>query len=172
MTSRSWIRSRALAMAAAVGIAALTAAPAASGQDVPVREADYEWVLRDLDGEVFPLERYRGRPLVLNVWATWCAPCVAELASLERLATSMEGSGIEFLIVSPEPVARVGSFLRRYGYTIPAAVEDQRMPASFELRALPTTYVLDASGRIVLQHRGAAEWDRPEVRRFLRRLTR
>lgn len=134
--------------------------------------ADYDWALRDMDGGTFLLERYRGRPLVLNVWATWCAPCVAELASLERLAESLSGVGVEVLVVSPEPAARVRSFLRRHGYRLPAAVEDQRMPASFGLRALPTTYVIAADGRIVLSHRGAADWDRPEVRRLIRRLVR
>lgn len=177
---------RARALLASAGIAALAAvatlavAAGASGQELEtpertpgaVGEAEYDWALRDLNGERFLLERYRGQPLVLNVWATWCAPCVAELASLERLAGSLEGTGIQLLIVSPEPAERVRAFLRRHGYRLPAAVEDQRMPAAFELRALPTTYVLDASGRIVLRHRGAAEWDRPEVRRFLLRWAR
>lgn len=135
-------------------------------------EADYDWSLRDLEDEVFSLERYRGTPLVLNMWATWCAPCVAELASLERLAASLEGEGVELLIVSPEPVARVRSFLRRHGYRLPAAVEDQRMPGAFGLRALPTTYILDGRGRIVVAHRGAADWDQDAVRRLLLRLAR
>lgn len=146
-----------------------SAGPVLDGQ---VAVSDYEWSLRELDGGTFRLERYRGKPLVLNVWATWCAPCVAELASLERLADSVEGQGVQFLIVSPEPAGRVRSFLRRHGYRIPAAVEDQRMPESFRLRALPTTYVLDRSGRIVLAHRGAADWDTDELRRLLRALAR
>ena len=143
-----------------------------AAQSVEGARAELDWTLRGLDGETFELERYLGRPLVLNMWATWCTPCVAELGSLDRLAESLVGSGVEFLIVSPESADRVRSFLRRHSYALPAAVEDQRMPASFGLRALPTTYVLDREGRVVLAYRGAADWDRDAVRRFLIALTR
>lgn len=166
---RSAVVAALLAPSLAVAQAPVTA-ESSGGADYG--EADFDWSLRGLDGHTFRLDRYRGRPLVLNIWATWCAPCVAELSSLERLAESLTGTGIELLAVSPEPAARVRSFLRRYGYALPVAVEDQRMPESFGLRALPTTYVLDGRGRIVLVHRGAAEWDRLEVRTFLLGLLR
>ncbi len=147
-------------------LAVMCAAGAAAQAPDPAR-ADYDWALHDLAGRELMLEEFRGRPVVLNVWATWCAPCVAELASLDRLARSLAGSDVIVLAVSPESRSTVRSFLRRYDYRLAVAVEDQRMPASFGLRALPTTYILDRDGRIVFEHRGAADWDRDVVRRFL-----
>lgn len=128
--------------------------------------ADYDWTLGTLDGDTLRLDRFHDRVLFINVWATWCPPCVGELASIERLRGSLDAD-VEFLLVSPEDAAPVRRFLRRYGYALPVYLEREEMPAAFGLRALPTTFVVDRAGRIVLKHRGAAEWDDAAVREFL-----
>lgn len=132
--------------------------------------AEYAWTLRTLEGNTTRLERYRGRVLFINVWATWCAPCVAEMAGIERLRASLAGSGVEFLLVSPETAEPVERFLRRYRYDLPILLEGEEMPDGFGLRALPTTFIVDRSGRVALRHRGAADWDQPPVRALLLRL--
>jgi thiol-disulfide isomerase/thioredoxin len=134
--------------------------------------ADYDWTLRRLDGERVQLGAYRGRVLFINVWASWCLPCVAEMASITRLRDSLRDTGVEFLLVSPEEREPVERFLRRYDYDLPVLLEAQEMPRAFGLRALPTTYVVDRSGNIVLKHRGAADWDSEAVRDFLQALIR
>lgn len=132
--------------------------------------ADYDWTIRTPQGERVRLEAYRGRVLFINMWASWCAPCVAEMASIQRLHDSLRGTEVEFLLVSPEAPEPVMRFLRRYEYDLPVFLEVGDMPNAFGLRALPTTFVVDRSGNIVLKHRGAAEWDDPAVRAFLRAL--
>lgn len=144
---------------------------AADAQQPELRaRADYAWTLRTLDGEAVSLERYRGRPLFLNVWATWCAPCLAELESIQRLAARAEAGGVAFLLVSPEEPEVVDRFRRRFRLSLPVLVEGTRMPAGWRLRALPTTWIVDAAGRIMLRHQGAADWDRAEVAALLRAL--
>ncbi len=149
-------------------------APASAAQDTleVVGLADYDWALETLDGRGVSLAEYRGEVLVINAWATWCAPCVAELASFDRLRRGFEAdTGVRFLFISPEDPEPVRAFLRRYGYRdLPVLVEDERMPDAWGLEALPTTWVVDRQGRIVLRHRGAADWDTEPVRRFLRYL--
>lgn len=132
--------------------------------------ADYTWTLRTLEGERVPLEKYRGRVLFINMWASWCLPCVAEMESIQQLRDSLRGSEVEFLLVSPEEAEPVERFLKRYGYALPVFLEAGEMPEAFGLRALPTTYVVDRSGNIVLKHRGATDWDDAAVRAFLSRL--
>lgn len=173
MTGRTAVLLLALAPVPIVGQDTISpAAQRPKAEPASFGRAEYDWTLRDLEGQRFRLGRYRGRTLVLNVWATWCAPCVRELATLDRLAGSVVDLDVAFLLVSPERLDIVRAFLRRQGVTLPAAVEDQRMPASFGLEALPTTYIINRSGQIVLAHRGAADWDTDEVRALVRRLAR
>ena len=138
-----------------------TASSAARGLD---------WRLWDLGGSEVSLVELTGRPLVVNVWATWCLPCVAEIRSLERLARSLEGEDVGFAMVAPQERRAVAQWVGRRGYALPFYVERAPMPEPFGLEAVPTTWILDAWGRVVLKHRGALDWDRDDVRALLRRL--
>lgn len=156
--------------AAAMGAAPLAAqgdaAPGGPGEGV---SPDPGWTLRTLDGATFTLGDLRGRPVFVNVWATWCPPCVAELASIDRLATAV-GDGVAFLLVSPEDEAAVRAFLRRRPLGVEPVLEHTLAPAALGVEALPHTAILDADGAVVLRHRGAAVWDTPEVEALLRAL--
>ncbi len=134
--------------------------------------ADYKWRLRQLDGRVRSFAEWRGRVVVVNLWATWCSPCVAELASIQRLHDSLAGTGVHFLIVSPEQAGPVERFIRHRRNTLPVFLELDPIPGAYGLTALPTTYVVDRTGTIVLKHRGAADWDTDAMREFLRGLVR
>ena len=130
--------------------------------------ADFDWVLRSADGAELRLEAYRGRVLFLNLWATWCVPCVAELGSIERLAASLADTDVAFLLVSPESSDAVRSFARRLGIGLPVLTEATRAPRAWGVEAVPTTWIVDGAGRIVLKRRGAADWDAPGARALLR----
>jgi len=137
--------------------------------------ADYTWRLESLGGERLTLERYRGRTLFINVWASWCAPCVAELDGVQELYDSLrigEGadSSIAVVLITPDRRSAAERFIRRRGLTVPAYIEARRTPSAFGLRALPTTYIVAPDGDIVLAHLGAAKWNTAEVRAFLRAL--
>jgi thiol-disulfide isomerase/thioredoxin len=130
--------------------------------------ADFTWRIRALDGEPTTLERFRGEVLFINVWASWCAPCVRELASIERLKARLGDTGVQFLIVAAERERPVRRFLRRYRYDLPFYLEESRMPPAFGLRGLPTSWLVDREGRIVLLRHGEAVWDTDEVEAFVR----
>ena len=165
----STAQTAALAAAALLGGAAgvMAQGVATAGESLP---PGLEWELRTLDGRSLRLADLAGRPVVLNVWATWCLPCVAELRSFERLARSMDGSNVAFAMVAPQSREAVAEWVSRRDYALPFYVEADRMPRAFGLEAVPTTWVLDAAGRVVLKHRGAVDWDRDDVRELLRRL--
>lgn len=158
------------------GILALAAVLLLQGADPGVLEgqappqADFDWTIRPLEGEPTSLESFRGRVLFIHMWATWCGPCVAEMAQIQALRASLEGTGVTFLLVSPERPKDVRAFLRRYDYDLPVFLEIQDMPRAFGLEALPSTFIVDRGGRIVFRHRGALEWNQETVRRFLRGL--
>ena len=164
---------RAIALAvtlASTAVAPLAAQPAKPTDADRVAVEAARWRLRSLDGGVVTLGAMRGRPVVLNFWATWCPPCVAELRTLQALHDSLAAEGVVVALVSPERPTTVQPVLARRGVSAPAFVEAEPVPASLGVRALPTTVVLDAAGRVVLVRRGAADWDTPAVRAWLRAL--
>jgi thiol-disulfide isomerase/thioredoxin len=126
------------------------------------------------DGErAVTLERYRGRPVLLNVWATWCPPCVKELPALDRLAGKLDGE-VHVVALSTDDggAAQVKPFFDKLAVTRLLALYDTRQRAfqDFSLRGLPTTVLIDAQGRLVARMEGAAEWDSTAMVRQIRQL--
>lgn len=132
---------------------------------------DPGWRLRTLAGEEIALGDTRGAPVLVNLWATWCPPCVQELASIDRLAERVADAGVQFLLVTPEDEGPVREFLARRPLGVPVYLEGTLAPEALGAIVLPTTFVLDAQGVIRLHHRGAAEWATAEVEEFLRALS-
>jgi peroxiredoxin len=147
---------------------AQVAVPGKGGLEV-LGTFDYDWSIRTAEGEEVELESLRGEVLVVNFWATWCAPCVAELGSFERLEAQLEAADarVRFLYVSPEDPGQVEGFADRYGYELDLVTEARRAPDSLGDLVLPTTFVVDRKGRILLRHRGASDWAQPEIAAFL-----
>lgn len=126
------------------------------------------------DGErMVTLEHYRGRPVLLNVWATWCPPCVKELPALDRLAGKLHGE-VHVIALSTDDggAAQVKPFFDKLAVTRMKALYDPRQRAfqDFALRGLPTTVLIDAQGRMVARMEGAAEWDSAAMVRQIRQL--
>lgn len=139
---------------------------AAHAQSDTERTLPFDWRVRAIDGREIPMARFRGRPIVLNLWATWCTPCVAELGSIERLQDSLRAQGrddIVFLLVSLETRRSVQRFSDRRPIGLPLFVELDPMPAVLGIRAVPTTWLIDRDGRIAATHRGARVWDAPDA---------
>lgn len=125
------------------------------------------------DGErEVTLAEWRGKGLVLNFWATWCAPCVEEMPALDALHADVAGDGIAVLAVSSDlgGAEAVRTFYDKQGIEHLAVLTDprSRMGQSFGVFGLPTTLLINAEGREVGRVLGAAEWNAPEVAAFLR----
>lgn len=131
---------------------------------------DFEMSGRTLEGEPVDFTGYSGRVLILNFWATWCAPCVAEMPSLARLSEATSDLDVALLCVTKEPAEVVRKFLKRHPLDVPICLLEGDVPKRFESRAIPATFVLDKTGVVALQHRGAAAWDDPTFVTFVRGL--
>ncbi len=118
--------------------------------------------LRTLGNQVIDASTFRDQTLFLNFWATWCAPCVAELPSIERLMSRLEGAGVAFACVTSEPLEKVSAFAARKSLKIPIYVLLDERPPIFETRSIPATFIVK-NGDIISQHIGAARWDTDEV---------
>lgn len=132
------------------------------------------WVLLPLQDGVAPitLAQLKGRPILLGLWATWCAPCIAEMSSLQALSRQPAAAGLSFVLVSTERREVVRDFLRRRMISLPFYVASAPVPREFSGSTLPTTFIIARDGRLVVRQLGAAKWDDPKVATFLSGLER
>jgi peroxiredoxin len=110
-----------------------------------------------LDGAAFRLADYRGRVVVLNFWATWCPPCLAEIPGFVRLQEELRDDGVVFVGVAMDEggAAAVAPFAERHGITYPLVLDDGALAARFGgVAALPTTLLIDRAGRVRYRHEG------------------
>ena len=119
------------------------------------------------------LASQRGRIVVLNFWATWCPPCVAEMPSLERLYRRLTPEGLAVVTVSTdEDQAELKKFVSQHGLTVPVLMDPGGRVAGGDYRTTgyPETFLLDRQGKILRHVVGPEEWDSPETLAELRKL--
>mgnify|MGYP003700672623 CR=1 FL=1 len=125
-----------------------------------------------LSGATVSLADFRGKVVLVNFWATWCAPCVREMPNLERLHQALVGEGLAVLAVSNDRggSAVVNPFLARLDLQhLPVFLDPKgALAQAFALKGLPTTFVIGRDGRVLAGRIGPAEWDSPESLQFLR----
>jgi peroxiredoxin len=129
--------------------------------------------LPSLGGGEVNLASQRGRIVVVNFWATWCPPCVAEMPSLERLYRTLTPEGLAVVTVSTdEDQAELRKFVSQHRLTLPVLMDPGGRVAGGDYRTTgyPETFLLDRQGRILRHVVGPAEWDSPEMLADLRRL--
>ncbi len=130
----------------------------------------------DGEGREVRFETFRGRVLVVNFWATWCPPCVAEMPALDRLHALLTREGVDVLALSSDRGGKavVQAFYERTGLAHLGIWLDPRGAAgrAVGVRGLPTTLLLNRSGQEVARLEGEAEWDHPQMVAAIRRLAR
>ena len=120
-----------------------------------------------LEGEIIDLSMQEGKPIFLNLWATWCKPCIAEMPSIEKAANILEQEGYVFMLASDEKVDRINKFLTKYKFDL-NFVQMKSNLNELGVLGLPTTIILDKNGKIVFQELGGREWDSEESMTMLR----
>ena len=125
----------------------------------------------DGNGGDLTLADWRGRVVLLNFWATWCGPCVREMPALDRLEAALGGPGflVAAVSVDRQGAAVVLPWLERRGIDNLRPFLDSRstLMGAMAVRGLPTTWIIDRSGRIAAMLEGAAEWDGPPARALI-----
>jgi peroxiredoxin len=128
--------------------------------------------LEDLDGKVHRLADYKGKVVLLNFWATWCAPCREEMPSMQSLRDSLQGRPFAVLAVNVGEGARAA---RDFGdkmalrFTI-LLDRDTATTRAWSARVLPASYVIGPDGKVAYSYLGAIDWNAPQVKAALERL--
>lgn len=113
--------------------------------------------LTDLNGIAINLEKYKGKTLFINFWATWCKPCIQEMPSIQKLQGLIKNENIVFLFASDESAGQIADFKsqNRYNFNY---VSVQNMP-ELNIMALPTTFIFSPVGKLVFNESGSRQWD-------------
>lgn len=124
------------------------------------------------EGQELALTDFLGRTVLLNLWATWCAPCVEEMPALDRLEATLGGAGFHVIAVSQDrggPGAVVPFFAQQQLRTlVPYTDPKGTVGNAFRARGLPTSYLIDPMGFVVGILEGAADWDSEDALALIR----
>jgi thiol-disulfide isomerase/thioredoxin len=133
--------------------------------EIKIGETLSEALMRGLNGPPKNLSEFRGRPLIINVWASWCGPCRAEMASLERLAWRDESGYFNVIGISTDDYPeKAKAALESSNATINHFIDARlRLENMLGANRLPLTVLVDADGRVLDKVYGSKEWDGPEA---------
>ncbi len=121
-----------------------------------------------VDGSKVSLDGYQGKFVLLNFWATWCAPCRKEMPAMSNLHNQLKGTGLEVVGVHVGPsLAGVKKFLQSVPVNFTILIDKDMSLASWGVRGLPTTFLVNPEGRLIYKAVGEREWDSPEMVKFL-----
>ncbi len=141
-------------------------------QAIEVGEVLPDVALEGLNGPVRNLASFRGRPLIINVWASWCGPCRAEMASLERLAWRQDlHEHVVIGISTDDSKTKALNWLSASNATIPHFIDRELvMERLLGASRIPLTVLVDSNGRVVAKVRGARDWSNSKQVAFIKRL--
>lgn len=132
------------------------------------------FTLPDLNGQKHSLETFRGKVVLVNIWATWCAPCVKEFPSMKNLVEKFKGDVVVVAASYDKNKEDVESFIRAFG-NLPkgfVVLWDQEKTTSkiFGTEVLPETYILNKDLKVIRKVAGETSWDDPMVIEFFKDL--
>jgi thiol-disulfide isomerase/thioredoxin len=161
----------------ALWLGAIALSPAARAKtpgEVEIGQPLREATMQGLNGPSRALSAFRGQPLIINVWASWCAPCRQEMASLERLAWREPAGQFTVIGISTDDYPdKARAQLARSNATINHFIDHKlEMEHMLGAERLPLTVLVDASGRVLDKVYGAREWDSVESLKLIARTFR
>lgn len=119
--------------------------------------------------ETIPFSNLKGKIILINFWATWCPPCVAEMSSLQSLYTNFKND-VEFLFISNEDPEELKTFLQENNYNFPIYIPTEGLPNTLEHKSIPSTFIINKEGNAVVEKNGAADWNTKCIHNILNSL--
>jgi len=133
---------------------------------------DYNFSIKTLSGESIDFNQFKGKPVFLNLWATWCGPCRAEMPSIQKLYDTVNKDSITFIMLSldaEDQPQKVSKYVESKGLTFPVFIAGE-LPAQLQVKLIPTTFVIDKDGTMAYKKAGMADYDTKQFKKFLDKL--
>lgn len=144
-----------------------------SGEVSIDKSFDYNFKLKDLNGNDVDMQAYKGKVIFLNMWATWCGPCREEMPSIHELYGKVDREKIAFIMLSldtEENQHKVVKYLNDRGFSFPVYTVDEYLPKQLQVSTIPTTFVIGSDGKIKLKKVGTANYATTDFQEFLQGL--
>ncbi|SFB45974.1 Thiol-disulfide isomerase or thioredoxin [Algoriphagus aquimarinus] len=137
--------------------------------DLTEQQFDYRGKFLTFDGQQIDLESYRGKTLFINLWASWCGPCRAEMPHISELYKSVQDEpDLEFLLIGIDnDIKKSQGFIEGKSWTFPTAHASFGLNQSLQSQSIPTTLVVNPAGKIVFYQEGMSNFNTDEFREFL-----
>ena len=143
--------------------------PSFKSEEKAIAMSSYNWNLKSESDEIINFNEAKGKVVIVNFWATWCPPCIAEMPSLDKLYQAYHDE-VVILFVSNEEVEKIQKFKQKHGYQFPVYRAIDQPPSEFDITSIPRTFVINKSGKIVVDKTGAANWFSVGLKEELERL--
>ncbi len=141
--------------------------------EVREQSFDYDFVLRDLQGNKVDMNTLKGKVIFINLWATWCGPCRVEMPSIQNLYNSVDRDHIAFVMLSldeSDKQAKVSKYIHSKELTFPVYQPVGALPKLLRVPSIPATFIVGKDGKVKYKKSGLANYDTDEMRALLAEL--
>lgn len=132
------------------------------------RQAE-SWQIMDMEGNQILFSSLNEKPVFLNFWATWCPPCVAELPGIIDLYNKYKDN-VNFVLVSNENRSKVFKFAKAHNFDNVLFYQNTSVPSDFSSQSIPTTFIINKDGLVVVSEKGAARWNSDRIEEIIEKL--
>ncbi len=137
-------------------------------EDYP--KADFRLNLVDSKGEKVSMEQFKGQVIFVNVWATWCPPCIAEMPGINKLFNDVKDDVVFLMVSVDQDFEKAKRFNEKKDFDFEVYKLDGAIPEMYYTQSIPTTFVISAKGELALRHEGMADYNTTEFKEFLQSL--
>ena len=131
---------------------------------------DYNFAVKDLAGNKINFEKFKGKVIFINLWATWCGPCRAEMADIQNLYSKIKNDKIVFVMLSIDEdknKTKVESYIRNKAFTFPVFMPSGYLSEQLNVPSIPTTFVISKDGKIIMKEVGTKNYNTDKFKKFL-----
>lgn len=139
--------------------------------DLVKSEFDYNFSIKDLNGNKIPFEQFKGKVVFLNMWATWCGPCRAEMPGIQSLYEKVKSDSIAFVMLSWDRDSdrpKIGKYIEKNNFTFPVYQRSSYLPDYLEVPSIPTTFIISKTGKLIQKEVGVRNYDSKKMIQYLK----
>lgn len=138
-----------------------------------MEDFDYSFMLKDSLGNRIPAEKLKGKVIFLNLWATWCGPCRAEMPAIQKLYNKVKDDRVAFVMLSIDrdnAAQKVKDYIYKKSFTFPVYLPSGYLTEQLNVPSIPTTFVISKEGKVVMKEVGTKNYNTDKFLKFLNEL--